>query len=315
VDRQADIGAAIEDALRAPSILNTQPWRWRVGDNTVDLHADRDRHLAGVDPVHRALVLSCGAALHHLRVALASRGHGTQIERMPDPEDLGHLATVRIGPGPGDPADTMLAPQIGLRRTDRRRMSGRPVPVALLEELADQVRRNGALPIAVADATTRYQLLAVLTDTAGSHQLAPDAAAELHQWTHRYSAARDGVSATGLLEAGGLYDQPSHPPGPLAADDAAELMVIATVDDGTLDWLCAGEAMSAALLTATAMGLATTPVTQGMEIEDTRYQIQYHVLRVPEYPQLVIRVGWAATGAAELPATPRRDEHWVVRNS
>jgi nitroreductase len=34
VDRQADIGAAIEDALRAPSILNTQPWRWRVGDNT-----------------------------------------------------------------------------------------------------------------------------------------------------------------------------------------------------------------------------------------------------------------------------------------
>lgn len=95
---------------------------------------------------------------------------------------------------------------------------------------------------------------------------------------------------------------PSHHP----ADAAAELLVIATLDDDTLDRLRAGEATSAVLLAATRLGLATTPLSQAVEIDSSRQQQRSNVLHIPEHPQLLIRVGWPATGAAEIAPTPRR---------
>lgn len=140
---------AVEDALRAPSVHNTQPWRWRIGYDRIELHADWDRHLTVTDPDRRDLVLSCGAALHHLRVALAARGIAADVQRLPDPEDTGHLATVLVREEQtGRDADSALYPVIALRRTDRRRMSHRPVPRDHLRSLcrARRARRCGVGP-------------------------------------------------------------------------------------------------------------------------------------------------------------------------
>jgi hypothetical protein len=79
-----------------------------------------------------------------------------------------------------------------------------------------------------------------------------------------------------------------------------------------VDRLRAGEAVSAVLLAATRFGLGTTPLSQGVEVDAVRQAIQRDVLHVPEQPQLVLRVGWPASGAAELPPTPRRDLHSVL---
>ena len=81
--------------------------------------------------------------------------------------------------------------------------------------------------------------------------------------------------------------------------------MIATVHDDPIDRLRAGEATSAVLLAATALGLATTPLSQGIEVDVTRREIQRDVLHVPEHPQLIIRVGLPATDATELPVTPQ----------
>ena len=78
---------ATERALRAPSVHNSQPWQWRISDGVVELHADPDRHLVGTDPDRRDLVISCGAALHHLRVAALASGLLPAVSRLPDPGD------------------------------------------------------------------------------------------------------------------------------------------------------------------------------------------------------------------------------------
>jgi nitroreductase len=316
-----DLGMAVEHALRAPSVHNTQPWRWRIRTEAVELHADWNRHLPVTDPDRRDLIMSCGAALHHLQVACAAQGLAVEVDRLPDLENPGHLATVAIRPGPGDPADTALFPAIHRRRTDRRRMSHRPVPPGYLRTLAEQAHRVGALLILVTGAPMRQRFTAALTEAAHRQEFTPGYPAELQLWPRRSAAARDGVAAgsvapppVGLTGASplrrfprGELNQPRQLPGHGPADDAAELLVIATAGDDPLDWLRAGEATSAVLLAATRMTLATTPLSQALEVERSRRELQHEVVHAPEHPQLIIRVGWPASGAGELPVTPRRD--------
>jgi nitroreductase len=326
MSRTADLTAAVEHALRAPSVHNTQPWRWRIRPDVVELHADWDRHLAATDPDRRDLVLSCGAALHHLKVALAVRGLAVQVRRMPAGEDRGHLATVAVRPGRVDALDRDQFPAIDLRQTDRRRMSHRPVPAEHLQALTAHARRAGALLLPVTSAAMRQRLAATLVDAAHRQEFAPGYAAELRQWTHRYALGRDGVSAAGVAPdpigltgvsllrrfTQGQLAQPPQSSGHGPADDAAELLVIVTAHDDSLDWLRAGEATSAVLLAATGLGLATTPLSQALEVDETRRALRTDVLRIPEHPQLVVRVGWPAAGAGELPVTPRRDLRSVL---
>jgi len=84
-------------AVRAPSGHNTQPWRFHIGDGRLQLCADRRRGLPVVDPEDRELVMSCGAALAHLTVALRHFGYAGDVSPFPDPADRDLLATVGLG--------------------------------------------------------------------------------------------------------------------------------------------------------------------------------------------------------------------------
>ncbi|GAA0926202.1 Acg family FMN-binding oxidoreductase [Pseudonocardia zijingensis] len=325
---RTELEAAVADALRAPSVHNSQPWCWRISDDEVRLYADEQRHLIATDPDRRDLVLSCGAALHHLRVALAARDLAADVHRLPDPEDRTHLATVTVSRAPhgGDPAVAALYPAIAARRSDRRRMSRRPIPADHLQTLVQQAAHHGATLVPVTHPARRQQLLAVIAEAERLLHEQPGYAGELWSWTHRFPGSHDGVPAShvatptsGTLNlsplrqfgAAGLAQAPWLP-GQGRGDDAAELLVVTTTGDEVIDHITAGEATSAVLLAATALGHATTPLSQALEIDSTRLRVRRDILHVPEHPQLVVRVGWPATGAPALPATPRRDLRSVL---
>jgi hypothetical protein len=117
---------------------------------------------------------------------------------------------------------------------------------------------------------------------------------------------RGATAATGLRRFGrSALAQPPLQPG-VTPDDAARFLVLATGADDVEARLRAGEATSAVLLAATRLGLATTPLSQALELASTRRRMRTGVLRIPEHPQLVLRIGRPATDAAELPLTPRR---------
>ena len=59
-------GYLIRLAARAPSLHNTQPWRFKVSQDALELYADPKRQLR-VDPDGREMLISCGAALYGLR--------------------------------------------------------------------------------------------------------------------------------------------------------------------------------------------------------------------------------------------------------
>ena len=117
-DRET-IHTALSLAARAPSIHNSQPWRWRVGARSLHLYADPERHLHNTDPDSRDLLLSCGVSLHHAVVALAALGWQAKVHRLPNPEEPDHLASIEVYPHPATELDVTLAAAIPRRRTDR----------------------------------------------------------------------------------------------------------------------------------------------------------------------------------------------------
>jgi nitroreductase len=319
----ATLHRAIEYAVRAPSIYNSQPWRWRVGPDGVDLFADRDRHLLAIDPDGRDLLLSCGASLHHLVVALAGLGCATRVDRFPDPEDSGHLA--RVTPVDSRPARdaVQMAAAISRRHTDRRRFGARPVDTALLDVLVDRAAGCCAdLHVVTGDART--QLIGLITASATLQRQQAGYAAELARWTGRYAAAGDGIRsdtvASGIEKPGEVPMRPfphaalAQPPHSFEHSDASVLMVLSSRTGDRLGALRAGEAVSAVLLTATDLGLSTTPLSQPLEVANTRAAISEHIVGPQLFPQIVLRVGWAHPGSPEPAPTSRRKIEHVLRN-
>jgi nitroreductase len=313
---------AIALAVRAPSVHNTQPWRFLLGERSVHLMADRSRALPATDPDGRDLLLSCGAALHHLRVALAALGWSTEVHRIPNPADPDHLVALEPHQHRPSDEDVALAAAIGHRHTERRSFSSWPVPREHLDLMISRAGRLGALLIPVTEARLRTHLVNAINQAASTQQGDPAYTAELAAWTGRGRLADDGVPATSTLARpafhGGtrMRDFPHgtlvEPVADTAEDDAGELLVLATPDDDPQSWLRAGEATSAALLTATDLNLASCPLSQALEVANTRAVVQELVLDNDAVPHLILRIGWVHTAAAPLPPSPRRAVDEVI---
>lgn len=308
---QRTVRTALALAARAPSVHNSQPWRWVVGPRSVHLYADLERWLPATDVQGRDMIVSCGAALHHLRVALAAAGVASWVHRMPNPNEPDHLAALELHPRPADDSELTLAAAIARRRTDRRKFTDWAVPPEFVDELVERAAEQGALLRPVTEAGARSRLIDAMR--AADEIQEADAAylTERAVWSGRFVDV-DGIPAANLLRdpvatgAGtarrfseGLIEQATGEP------DGAALLVLATASDDPLAQLRAGEALSAVLLHATGLGLATCPLSQPLEVGSSRWIVQDEVLGGSAAPQLVLRVGWAPAGAP-LPPTPRR---------
>lgn len=315
MDRGLPDGKTVRTALtlagRAPSVHNTQPWRWRIGDRTIHLYADLSRQLPSTDPDRRDLMLSCGAALHHLRVALAALGWSTAVHRLPDPSHPDHLASVELSRHTPTATEIALAAAIPRRKSDRRRYSGWPIPAAHIRAITAAAAHEGVL-VYETDGQSRTAIEDAVFAASEVHANQPEYLTELAIWTGRDVSA-DGVPAknatipgssepgyTRSFAAGTLAD-------PVSPDESAgELLVFGTTSDDPMSQLRAGEAMSAALLTATTIGLAACPLTEPLEISRLRTIVRTDVLHDMGFPQMILRVGWAPIAAGPLPETPRR---------
>lgn len=313
----ATLHAALSLATRAPSVHNVQPWQWRVGAASLDLYSDPTRRLVHTDPDGRDSMVSCGAALNHCVVALAALGWQGKVHRFPDSDEPMHVATIELQPGVVGEVDVALAAAIPRRRTDRRYFSSWPVAHADVATMGMRTARMGIVMRRVDPST---ELRAAIAQAVWRHATDPEYLGELTVWSGRHRSTA-GVPARntppsdarspvpGRLFAGPALSQPS---GAEPADDHGVLLALGTADDDDLARLRAGEATSLLLLTATSMGLASCPVTEVLEVSETRDAIRTDAFDGREHPQMLVRVGWAPVNTDPLPATPRRPFGEVV---
>ena len=313
------VRAVLEAAIAAPSLHNSQPWRFHCTPDAIELHADLTRALPAADPDHREFVLACGAALENLRLAIRATGNYPDTRLLPDPRQPELLAIVRPqGTLRPTPADRELAAAIPRRHTNRRPFHPAEVPTPVRHQL----RRAAEVEHAWLAVLAPHQLpmLRALADRAHqTQQQDPEFQAEWANWTGRDESVVDGVPA----RSGGPLPEPQDnwllrdfsggrankrvpgkdfEPNPL-------IVVIGSFHDQPLARLQAGQAMQRVLLTATAHGLAASFLSHVVEVPQTRLQLRI-MIGGGLWPQTVLRIGYGSPVAA----TPRRDVDDVLGN-
>jgi hypothetical protein len=310
---EADVEWALAQAGRAPSIHNTQPWRFCWDESSFILIADTARGLTVADPDSRELVLSCGAALFNLRLALRKLGWRSSLALLPDTTDPRVLAALTVtDPAPATPAEARLAAAIPRRHTHRGDFEERPISPALAIRLQQAAAAEGA-ELHYVHAPGQRGKIEQLTREAEWTQSAHDGAREeLAAWTPAPgSPRRDGVPATAYpagrgAHAGNIAARDFDSGRDVGALDTAGpipglLAILTTPEDLQGDWLHAGMGLAAVLTTAAEQWAFAALHSQVIEVPPLRAELRRE-LATSAYPQLVLQLGHASLA----PTTPRR---------
>jgi hypothetical protein len=298
-------------SCHAPSVYNTQPWAWRLRPEGVDLYADHQRRLGVADPTGRELVISCGAALHHAQVVASALGWAPTVELLPDATQPALLARIRLAPSV--PTRAAAADLVALRdrRTDRRRFTSWPVPDERLGELASVARDHDTGAVAITDVTERFRVELLVSRALQLQARSPELVSEQQRWLDRRRA--DGVSSSTVPSQMAAETSRRSRFGLGSLDDPGRdvegsdgLLVLYGERDDREAWLRCGEGLSALWLHAVRGGLSIVPLTQVVEVAETRSALRHDVFGGLAEPLLLVRVGWQAIGRSQLQATPRR---------
>ena len=321
------ISFILKYAILAPSGHNTQPWLFKiVGDKTIELYADRTRALPVVDPEDREMIISCGAALEHLRLTANHFGLADITDLLPDKNNPDLLAKVELKEGDTitqnlAQQDALLFEAITKRRSNRSPYESKKLPGDLLVSLKDIARLRGAW-LDLLEEDMKKKSIVDLISQGDKIQLSDKKfRRELAAWVHpNRSNSRDGMPGY----AHGISDIASYV-GPFlirtfdigkgqAAKDmqlatgSPVLAVLGTDADEPLNWIQTGQVLARILLKARAENIWASFMDQPIEVPELRLRLREALGRSAGFPQLLMRLGYGK----DVKPTPRRNIDEVV---
>lgn len=310
--------AAVQ-AVKAPSIHNTQPWRFVLTGQSLEICIDPWRRLPVLDPRGRQLMISCGCAVLNARVAITAAGYEPVVERMPTVGVQNVVARLRLGAAQPPGRSARLDAAIDYRRTNRRRFIGESLSAAQAARLARIAGSEDVQLVSIQSPEHRRFLTELLTTAARVEAEDPDYLKELLDWTTDDPTRRDGVQAASIPYTGRGAARVAGAPVrqfdlratgwlPAAASLSDEcVFALCTETDDPRAWLRCGEALELVWLELTAAGLSASPIGQVVEVRGTHQRLR-EGLAPRGHPQLLLRVGHAV----QAPTSARRHPADVI---
>lgn len=333
-DLEAQAKFLLEYAVLAPSSHNSQPWRFAIGDDHIQLFADESRQLEVADPDGRELYLSVGCALENLVVAAERFGFAPSVEyangdeehrpgqehdELPDDSVAGEerdgrtrlAATVTLEGEVDTPdgGDSELFDAITERRTNHSPFDERAVPDVSFEQFEGCVMGVRVGLEFVTGPSTKAEIAALQTRADERQFDDPAYRAELGYWIGtgalgaNWIAARIGQVAVRYLDLGEREGQKNSK----LLTSAPAVVVITAEDDDLESRLRVGRTFERIALTATAAELAVHPMSQILEVPELRARLEEVVEIEGATPMHLFRVGFAESDSTRTPRRPVED--------
>ena len=296
---------------------NTQPWKFAIRQDVVEIHPDYSRRLPVVDPHDRELWISLGCALENLLLAARAAGYAAEVT-YPDAHER-----IQVRLTPDAPQAGPLFDAIPLRQTTRSVYDGRPVPVADLDPLQSLPQEAG-VSLRLLTAPAEMETALAYVNEGNLRQYADRAFVdELMAWL-RFNKQEalgtlDGLYArcsgnpavprwVGRMFVGGTKPQQQADADAAKLRSAAGAVVIATDADDKTAWVRAGQLYERLTLQMTALNIKSALLNQPIEVAELRSQFQGALGLNAAQPQLLVRFGYANA----LPRSLRRPVQQVL---
>jgi hypothetical protein len=292
------IDVLLTAAVAAPSMHNTQPWRFEVEGRVIDVFVDGSRALPAEDPTGRAMRIATGAAIFNLRCAAAAMGYASWLGLCSNPDEPDLVARLVVEPTTAPDHELRgLYNEIPRRHTSRTPVRSEPLSqddrLCLIRAALQANAELTWLPESQLDSVLELVLDTDLREIHDWHR-----SAERTHWIGG-TRPRDGVPSVALGPRATHYPAAVRDLGtapldrtrPRAAfEDHPALAVLSVERDEPADQVAAGIALERILLTATSRGMAASFLNQPLEYDDLRRRIQ-RTTGKSGFADMVIRFG------------------------
>ena len=312
----------IQQAVKAPSGHNTQPWRFKVEERRIEIHPDYTRALPVVDPDNRELFVSIGCATENLCVAAEHIGYEPSVSI----SDEGIVTVLMSKRGDnGGEGESLMFDQIACRQTNRQIYDGRMVAERDMKRLMDTAPEDGVGLHLYPNGVESYDVIARYVCEGNSHQMRdPDFKVELQAWM-RYNKKHQDETLDGLSYA--VFGAPNVPKCiakrfiASAINETAQnradrrkikssaLFALFTTRNNTcVEWIGLGRVLERFLLRSTALGIAHAYMNQPNEVNGLSQCLATDLCLSGEHPTILLRLGYAK----RMPYSKRRGIESVI---
>jgi hypothetical protein len=296
---------------------NTQPWKFAVRQDAIEIHPDYSRHLPVVDPDNRELWISLGCALENLLLAARAAGYAPAVA-YPDTDEVIGVQLMADAPQAGPLFDA-----IPLRQTTRSVYDGHPIPAADLDTVQSLPLEPG-VSLRFLTAPAEMDTALEYVNAGNLRQYADHAFVdELISWL-RFNKKEAMSTLDGLYSRcsgnpavprwlGQMFVAGTNPQQQADADAAklrssAGAVVIGSDTDDKAAWVRAGQVYERLALQMTVLNVKSALLNQPIEVAELRGQFQSAIGLDASRPQLLMRFGYAA----DLPRSLRRPVEQVL---
>jgi hypothetical protein len=255
---------------------NTQPWKFRLGADTIDILPDFSRRTPIVDPDDHHLYVTLGCAAQNVVIAASARDRPAEIVVTADGRE-GTALRVVLGThlGMGDRAEADLCNAIPVRQSTRSDYDGTVLSASELRQLEEAAAMPGVDVLFITDRPRLEQALEFIQRGNGAQMDNPAFVRELKEWI-RFNPGAALKTGDGLL--GKCSGSPSAPTwlGPMIFDlafkkdaenkkyarqlrSSAGLAVFVAEKEDPEGWINVGRSFERFALRATVLGIRHAP--------------------------------------------------------
>ncbi len=303
-------------AILAPSSHNTQPWKFSVAEDEIQVFIDRTRWLKVADPDQRELYISVGCALENLLIAAEHFGYGHQVAYFPKPANEELAVTVKFMPH-GEPSpfrEPALFNTISSRHTNRKIYEERPIPQNDLQHLRNYCVEEGIWLHMTDDIEIKRKVEELIIRGDAIQFSDPAFREELGYWLGQgvfgapwLMSKMEQLAVTYMNISKGQAKKDSE-----VLMSAPVLAALSSEVNNRESQVKVGQVFERVCLAATILGIRVHPMSQILEISELKAEVGKLIPTPNVVPQHTFRLGYAEQ---EKGHTPRRqlDEVLVER--